>query len=371
MSTFLDGAYVVSGTFSIPLGQPSSEADVGPRLLHTGNAGSAVLREFIAGEENVLVKSLLPMLARSDHSFSPLLLCGPTGAGKTMLAMGLVQHWKELHPTAKTLVITAADFARAHANAIETASQIDFRQKFASLSLVVLDDVQHLASKPGAQQEWRTVLDSLIQRSTRVIVTSRLSPVEMADFSVDLRSRLSGGLVVPLAWPARETRREMITRFFAARQQAVNAACLDRLASEVTGPPAQLFATLSQFAHTAQVDRRLLDEQLIAELLDERQAAIEVTPRAIVAAVAKTFHLKVSDLKGSSRRQSIAEARGVAMYLIRQLTGSSYQEIGRQFAGRDHTTVLHACQKTIERVSADPALKQTLDTLHNQLTGVG
>ncbi|HTN77732.1 MAG TPA: DnaA/Hda family protein [Pirellulaceae bacterium] len=360
---------MVSGTFSIPLGL-IGETDAAPRIRQalSGLGSSLGLREFIAGEENQLVRVLLPTLERAEHSFHPLLLCGPTGAGKTMLACGLAQRYKELHPAAKTLIITGADFARAYATAVETAGVADFRKKFLSLSLVVLDDIQHLAQKPGAQQEWRHLLDALADRDVLVIVTSRHAPGELVEFTPDLRSRLSAGLVVPLAWPAIDTRREMIARFFAARRQVLPEPCIERLATQVSGPPSRLFAMLSQLLHTASVDQRVLDLTLINELLAEQATAHEPTARMIIAAVAKQYRLKVSELRGSSRRQTIADARGVAMLLLRELTKQSYREIGKHFADRDHTTVLHACQKTLSHLATDVALQQTVQDLKSTLT---
>ena len=368
---------MVSGTFALELfgrdaGLVGEDAELSPR----GRKGPASLlssplavREFIAGEENQLVRVLLPALEKADYTFQPLLLCGPTGSGKTMLAFGLAQRFQQQHPDAKVVTLSAADFARAYAHAVEIGGLSDFRAKFRTATLLVIDDLQHLADKQGAQQELRRLLDTLSSRDARVVFTCRQSPVDMLDFTPDLCSRLAGGLVVPLALPGVDARRELIQRFFAIRQRQVSSECLRSLAEQVSGTAPCIFATLTRLLHSAEVERRPLDTQLVQEVLAEQAAANEITPRAIIATVAKAFAIKASDLKGTSRKQSISIARGVAVHLLRQITKLSYHDIGQQFGGRDHTTILHAYQKTAERLETDAQLRLTLQTIMQQLTG--
>ena len=368
---------MVSGTFAIEL-YPSqlgiagedTAAALRTRRGPAGLLGSRLaVREFIAGEENRLVRVLLPTLEKVDHAFRPLVLCGPSGSGKTMLALGLAERYRQQHPDAKVLALSAADFARAYAHAVEIGGLTEFRRKYRQASLLVIDDLQHLADKPSAQQELRRLLDTLATRVARVVFTCRQAPTEMLEFTPDLCSRLAGGLVVPLALPGVAARQELIARFFATRERILPSECLAALAEQVSGTPPRIFATLSRLLHTADVDRRPLDAELIHEVLAEQAAANEITPRAIVATVAKAFALKVGDLKGTSRRQSISVARGIAVYLLRHISKLSYHEIGQQFGGRDHTTILHVYQKTTERLAADKPLHQTLQTIKNQLTG--
>jgi chromosomal replication initiator protein len=175
------------------------------------------------------------------------------------------------------------------------------------------------------------------------------------------------GLVVPLRWPGESARRAMITRYLAERRVSdLSEACVTRLAGTYAGPPSRLFAALAQLVHVAQTDRRALDDALVEETLDGADENA-ITPRAILAAVAKQFHVTQADLKGPSRRQAISEARGIAMYLLRELTRATFENIGQQFGGRDHTTVMHACQKTMERLAADERLRQTVESLASNL----
>jgi chromosomal replication initiator protein len=356
-----NGVFVVSGTFSIPLG------DAPLRDRPTASSASAyALREFIAGDENRLVRVLLPALDR-PHFTGPLFLYGPTGCGKSLLALALARQIRELHPGAKTLHTSGADFARAYADALDANGLADFRKRFMQAAFVLLDDIHQLATKPSAQEEWRRMLDLFAQRGTPVVIVCRCAPGELAEFDADLRGRLSAGLVVPLYWPGRDARREMIQSYLAIRQARLGEDEINRLANEIDGPPARLFATLAHLLHLAATDHRSLDAALVAEVLAEYAASRELAPRVILAAVAKMFQLKSSDLKGPSRRQTVSTARGVAMLLLRELRHASYHEIGQQFNGRDHSTVMHACEKTRERLATDGQLAERVADLKFQL----
>lgn len=355
----------VGGTFTIPLGT-GEEFDFSPRKASTLRRASTLpLCDYIADEENALLRTLLPSLQRSTNLFGPLLLWGPTSTGKTTLALALVQRAKAIAPEGKLLLLTAADFARAYANAIDTDSLSEFRQRFLQTQLVVIDDLHHLAGKTSALAELRTLLDLMTASSIRVVVTSLHAPSDLP-FTADLRGRLSQGLVIPLRWPGASARREIVVRYLASRHATLSEAMVARLADHYCGPPSRLFSGLAQLVHGAEVERRPLDDAYVAESLAAHTEAA-ISPRAVIAAVAKQFHVTVKDLKGTSRRQAINTARGVAMYLLRHHTKQTFEQIGQHFAGRDHTTVMHACQKTTERLAGDPQLQHAVDQVVTHL----
>jgi chromosomal replication initiator protein len=369
-----------AGVCSIPL-PAELELELAPKK-GLRLAPSRPLPEFIADDANPLAAALLTVLDRHRAACTPLVLYGPTGCGKTVLALALVKKYIEadprlrvgLEPASPQLLprgegiraLTAADFARAYAHAVETDSITDFRDRFLA-PLVLIDDVQHLADKEAAQHELRLLLDLLAKRGTPVIITSRLSPQELP-FVADLRGRLAGGMVIPLHWPGEAARREIATRYLTARNHGdVSPAIIERIAITFSGSPARLFAALAELVHLAETDRRAIDDSLLDELTAEQREQSQYSPRAIIAAVAKQFRVTVKALKGTSRRQAINTARGVAMYLLRERTGETFEQIGRQFSGRDHTTVMHACQKTVERLAEDPQLAREVEQIIAQL----
>lgn len=355
----------LGGPFSIPL-VSGLEFDFAPRKAAVRPPVTRLpLAEYIADHDSALAGCLLPMLERGGASFHPLVLCGPTCTGKTVLALTLARRWQQLAPQSKSLLLTAADFARALSHAVQTDGLEEFREKFQAASLIVIDDVQHLEGKTAAQDELRRLLDEMSERGAHLIVTSRVSVAELP-FSPDLRGRLSQGLIVPLRWPGDEARREIISRYLSShRVGSLSPEGIARLATTYSGPPSRLFAALAELVHTAETDRRPLDDSLLGETLKEHDA--NITPRAIIAAVSKQFQIPLKDLRGPGRRQAINEARGVAMHLLREVRKLTYAEIGALFGDRDHTTVMHACQKTSERLASDPLLRQSLETITAQL----
>jgi chromosomal replication initiator protein len=166
------------------------------------------------------------------------------------------------------------------------------------------------------------------------------------------------------------TRRALVQRLADERGTRVDVESLDALAEGLTGSAPELFGALVYLERSAELEDEPIDVLRVSQYLAERSGAKEPTLRGIAVKTARHFALKVQELKSPSRRRTVVAARDVAMYLARQLTGRSFEEIGQFFGGRDHTTVLHGCRKTQRMLESDPAVRSTVQRLHQALSSV-
>ena len=359
---------MANGVVTIPLpGQPLAD-DSSSQDDHRG----PTTLEFFAGPENCLVEpAVAGVLGRQPTPYNPLVLYGPSGTGKSHLARGLAATWKSNFPQSRVAYTTAVDFAREMADAFETQAVEDFRARYRGVSLAVFEDVGELAAKPAAQEELMRTLDAVIQRGGQVVVTASSAPREIAGFSPALQSRLSAGLCVPLALPGPDTRLAILQRWSNLREVEMADSILKLLAEGLAGTVPELLGAMLQLEVPAREEGRPIDAHQIRDFLSQRDSALRPKLRDIAALTARHFALRLSDLRGSSRRRPVVAARDVAIYLCRQLTRESLSRIGEYFGGRDHTTVLHACRKTEELLQADPAIRQAIDQLQRKFPGPG
>ena len=321
---------------------------------------------FVVGPENALVRELVRAVTPHPPTYNPLVIYGASGVGKTTLAHLLADQWQQAHPDSSIIRTTAADLARALAHAAETNSVADLRTRHQRCDLLLIDDLHQLADRPAAQQFLTTTIDALVRRGVLVIATLRQLPVETGSLLPMLASRLSAGLVVPLVPPAALARQEIVRQLAAQLDVRLSDDITARLVgtarrrSAATTVP-QLRHAMMQLASAAAHGWH--DEQS----LEGGQADPKAAFRQITTTVARHFQITATELKGKSRRQHVVEARSAAMHLCRTLTDASLAEIGRHFGNRDHTTVLHACQKMQELVRHEPPFARTLDNLATQV----
>jgi chromosomal replication initiator protein len=361
---------VVNGIFSIPLSaleSPASEA--------LERSSALPLREYIGSDENRLVKTAFDVLLAGQSRYSPFVLHGPTGTGKTMLAHGLAERWREKHPRQPTVVTCGADFARSYAVAVDTDDISKLRKRYRTISLFVLDDLHELQRKAAAQGELLHTLDTLRDRGATVVLTHRQSPNFDDKLSAALRSRLSEGLSVPLSVPGGPARRLLLERLAAIHSVALPDGALDLLASnpyvrgndQLTVP--QLNSAVLRLGHVARTEKQNITVEIVRRLLSDEADSRRPTLRAICEKVCKYFSISASELRGPSRRRAVVRARGVAMYLAWNLSGKSLGRVGTYYGKRDHTTVLHACRKTESLKQSDPAIGQAIEHISQQLKG--
>jgi len=363
---------VTNGVFSIPLHVPAAgkRAQRGP-----GRPAGLILREFIGDEQNYLVPVAADAVLLPGLRFNPIVFHGPTGTGKTSLARGLVHLWSTRNPRKTAVITNGADFCREYANAVDTDSLPDFRKRFRSPALLLIDDLDPLHEKTAAQDELIGTLDELARRQGQVLVTMKQAPLETAGLSPALASRLSGGLSVPMTTPGEAGRRRILEHLLKLHGLELPEEAIDLLAQtpdNASPRPAPAFTDLSQLVMRLVASQDNEDGKFGVSDVENMLATLEpaegMSLRSITRQVAKYFHLHVADLKGPTRQQRVVRARGVAMLLARQLTGESLEQIGQHFGKRDHTTVLHACRKTEELMSSDPAIRQAVEDLSERLS---
>lgn len=359
----LTECFLLNGTFSIPLGLMSSNSDVADRRQPLA---AATLPEFIADAENNLLSAVTEPAEILQRQFSPLVLVGPSGLGKSFLVQGLVARWSQGNAEAEIVTCTGADFARSLAEAIDTDAIDDFRSRFRQADILFLDDITELARKEAAQSELARTLDHLHAEDCLAIITSRITPSRLNRFLPQLVSRLLQGLVLPLKPPGPAARSELVLKLAERHGVRLPEASITLLISSGPSSVTALNGLLLQIKslHTGPDPVCPKD---IESLLESCNINALGNISSLAKLVARRFRLKVADLKSSSRRQRIVLARGTAMYLARKHTGLSLQRIGEYFGKRDHTTVLHACRQTEERLTTEPELREALNDIANQL----
>lgn len=350
---------MVSGVFSLPLLDPA-----------------VPYRDFVAGEENALVRVARRVVLEDVRDHLPLVICGPTGTGKTFLAEGLAEAWRQAAAGREVLRTTGVDFARQYADACDTDSIGDFRESSSRAGLILVDAIHRLVAKERAAREFCFQLESWLAAGKIVIVTSLPSPPDWAncgEANAGLASRLSAGLVLPLALPSLDARRELLTYF--AQQRALDlsddliAFLAERVPGAVTTTPSprDLLAALIQLESTAKLTGSGIDAGLIESLFQPKSPGGDIAFKHVQAAVVKRFGITADELRSSSRRQSLVRARGVAILLARRLTGESLQSLGKSLGNRDHSTIHHALQTIEQAVADDNSLRDLVESLHQDL----
>lgn len=355
---------MVTGVSLIPI-RPATDTEIRERVSKKG-----CLHNFIAGPENSLVGVVYHALLIENSiqpSINPIVFYGPSGVGKSHLALGLAAAWSQRFPTAVKLVISGRDWARSYAAAVRDDALVAWRDNLRQLRLLVVEDVSQLHKRTAAQRELATLVDDLQALDVPCIFTGRANPLAISELTPDLASRLTAGLSIPLQHPAASTR-ERIVRELAEWHQCRLSSDAAKLLAHSGGETfvhlrhAVLLCSVAIESHGRQL--RYAD---VRQALSEKTNTSKPSISTICSAVARYFGLTNKQLTGTSRRQAVTRVRGVAIYLSRELTAASLKDIGQFFGKRDHTTVLHAYRKTKVRLQTDSDVQTAIDDLKNLL----
>ena len=353
----------------------ASVADRTNGAASTAGAGSMAFKEkracqasFVCGPENrLLAEAVESLLHRSPSPYNPLVLCGPPGTGKSHIARGIARHWRS--QDRDVLFTNGAEFARSFAAALEKETIAGWRSRHRDTALFILEDLTQLSRKAPALCELLYTLDAVQKQQGQVIVTTILPPRHVADMPPALAARLMGGLVLQLSPPGPAARLALLEQFAGLRGIDFSAGALRQLANGLAQTPAELMGALTELSVQCKIDGEPVTGTRVRAFLAASRTATRVRPtiRSIARLSAKYFGLKPGELTSSTRRRAVVQARNVAIFLARQISGNSLEQLGAYFGGRDHTTILHGYRTIESRSRTDPALRQAVLELRRQL----
>jgi len=327
--------------------------------------------EFVEGDGNRLARSAAFAVAQEPGAtnYNPLLVYGGVGLGKTHLAQAVANYALE-HSTAERVLYVSSDrFTSQFVQSVRENRIAAFSSYYRQADLLIVDDVQFFGEKEKTQEEFFHIFNDLHQNGKQIFLCADRPPAEIPGIEERLLSRFQWGLSADIQRPDLETRIAILQRKAARQDIAVSPDVLELIAQRIDSNVRQLEGALTRLTALVQLDDRKLDldtaRRFLREHTDEEPAALDAGD--IIEKVAEYFHLEKGDLLSRSRKQSVAQARQIAMYLCRELTDESYAHIGSRFGGRDHSTVIHAYRKIEEELGSDPELRDDVSSLQSEL----
>ena len=327
---------------------------------------------FVVGATNQFAYAAsLGVCENPGHQYNPLFLYGDSGLGKTHLMHAMGHKIREKFPHMRIVYITSEKFTNEMINAIRDNTTEAFRAKYRSVDILMVDDIQFLSNKVQTQEEFFHTFNSLHQANKHIIISSDRPPKEISSLEERLRSRFEGGLTVDIQPPDFETRIAIL------RKKALLDNChnipdevLSLIASRINTNIRELEGALTRVSVFASVRHEPISIELATRALGELFPENRTTPltiEKIKKLTADFFNLRVEELSSKKKTQQLVFARQIAMYLAREQTSQSLPKIGDSFGGRDHTTVMHACQKIGRQREIDPRVDQVIMELMGKI----
>jgi chromosomal replication initiator protein len=312
---------------------------------------------FVVGPSNRLAHAAaLAVSEAPSKAYNPLFLHGAVGLGKTHLLQAICHHVLRREPQARILYLSCETFINQFILAVERREMEQFRQRYRLVDVLLVDDIHFLASKESSQAEFFHTFNSLFNAQKQIILSSDSPPVDIPTLEERLISRFKWGLVAPIDRPNLETRAAILRKKAAQRAQEIPDEVIVYLATHLDTNIRELEGAITKLLGHASVQREPIRLELAQAVFGEtfRKEGRRTSLEEIQLYVTQAFGVKLADLQSKKRSRSISFPRQICMYLTRQLTDHSLEEIGGFFGGRDHSTVLHACDQIAQRMGSDP-----------------
>src|SRR5579884_2856152 len=327
---------------------------------------------FVIGSGNQFARAAAEAVAeRPSKAYNPLFLYGGVGMGKTHLMHAIGHEVKRRDPQAAICYVTSEKFTNDTINSLRYDRMTSFRDKYRSVDLLLIDDIQFLAQKERTQEEFFHTFNTLHENMKQIVIASDRPPKELAEIEDRLRSRFEWGLIADIQPPDLETKVAILQKKAEQERITLPTDVALFIAGNIRSNVRELEGALIRLvAHSSLTNTDITlpySQQVLKNFIDSQ--ARKVTIESIQKAVAEQFGLRLLEIKAKNNSRAIVYPRQIAMYLAKHLTEASLPEIGRQFGGKHHTTVLHSVEKIEETRKSDKDLNRMLNKLTEQLGG--
>jgi chromosomal replication initiator protein len=332
-----------------------------------------VFEHFIVGASNRMAHAASMAVAEKPaHAYNPLFLYGGVGLGKTHLLHAIGHHVMTHYPNLRVLYVSSEKFTNDMINAIRDNSNEEFRNRYRTIDILMIDDIQFIAGKDSTQEEFFHTFNALHGAGKQIVISSDRPPKAILTLEDRLRSRFEGGLIADIQPPDLETRTAILRAKGDSQQIPIPSEVFDYVAHRVQSNIRELEGALNRIIAFSMLNHKPLNATVAAEALSDLAAnnrRKQITPARVVETVASFYSMDTDELKTKSRSREVVVPRQIAMYIIREETDTSLTDIGAAFGNRDHTTVMHACEKIEKAKETDNQIRQAVLAIRQMLYG--
>jgi chromosomal replication initiator protein len=326
---------------------------------------------FVIGNSNRFAHAASLAVAESPaKAYNPLFIYGGVGLGKTHLMHAIGHYILQNNPKSKVVYVSSEKFTNELINSIKDDKNVEFRNKYRNVDVLLIDDIQFIAGKERTQEEFFHTFNALHDANKQIILSSDRPPKEIPTLEDRLRSRFEWGLIADIQPPDFETRIAILKKKADVENLNVSNDVMVYIATKIKSNIRELEGALIRIVAYSSLTNKEITVDLAAEALKDiisNKNSKQVTIDLIIDVVASYYSLRIEDFKSQRRTRNVAYPRQIAMYLCRKLTDTSLPKIGEEFGGRDHTTVIHAYEKINEGLKNDESLQEAINEITKKI----
>jgi chromosomal replication initiator protein len=326
---------------------------------------------FVVGSNNRLAHAAaLSVAERPGHSYNPLFVYGGSGLGKTHLMHAIGHAVIARHPKKRVAYATSEKFTNEFINSIRAQKGEDFRERYRRIDVLLVDDIQFIAGKEGTQEEFFHTFNAIHEEGKQIVISSDRPPKAITQLEDRLRSRFEWGLIADISTPDLETRIAILRAKAEAQNVTVPPPVIDFLAQRIVSNIRELEGALTRIVAYAALQASPVTTQLAQEVLQNilyNPQRKTLSPERIADTVARYYGVPIEQLKGRARDKQVVLPRQIAMYLMREETEAPLLRIGEVLGGRDHSTVLHGCEKIEREMAENDEFRRDVGALREML----
>lgn len=329
------------------------------------------LDNFVVGSSNELAFAAINAVIKDiGQKYNPLFIYGGVGLGKTHLIQAagnkIVEDYKN---KVRVLYVSSEKFISDVITGIRNKRIEDVKQKYRNIDVLIIDDIQFIGGKPTTELEFFYTFNALYENQKQIIISSDRPPAAIPTLEERLRSRFEGGMIADIGYPDYEMRLAILKTKAQQKGWIVDEKILELIAVKVQKNVRELEGVLNKIVFYQQYKDKNLDLKKIEDIINETVQTMSknVTANDIIKAVSDFFEISPNDIIARNRKQNVVEPRQITMYLLREILKMSYPNIGEKLGKRDHTTVIHACEKINNEITTNPTFNQKIILIKEQI----